>query len=165
MECNHGVVSFNHTIQGHLTINGTSIDFTNGLGYIEKDWGSSFPAAYVWQQSNHFDEPNTSLMASVAIIPNFGVKFNGFTIGFHHQGNLYRFATYTRAKLDHLKITDDTVEWRVSDRQYVLEMTSVRTRGGLLLGPERSDMHMRVDETLQSSIHVRLLHKKRFRNF
>ena len=98
-------------------------------------------------------------MASVAIIPNFGVKFNGFTIGFHHQGNLYRFATYTRAKLDHLKITDDTVEWRVSDRQYVLEMTSVRTRGGLLLGPERSDMHMRVDETLQSSIHVRLLHK------
>ncbi|MCK7537696.1 MAG: tocopherol cyclase family protein [Marinilabiliales bacterium] len=29
-------------------------DFSGGRGYIEKDWGHSFPSAYVWMQSNHF---------------------------------------------------------------------------------------------------------------
>ena len=56
MECIHGVMSLNHTIAGSLCINGQPINFTGGKGYIERDWGSSFPKQYVWLQSNHFEE-------------------------------------------------------------------------------------------------------------
>ncbi|HEX7556886.1 MAG TPA: tocopherol cyclase family protein, partial [Leptolinea sp.] len=55
MECYHGVLSFSHSLQGTLTLNGKVMDFSGGRGYIEKDWGQSFPAAWVWCQSNHFD--------------------------------------------------------------------------------------------------------------
>lgn len=54
MECIHNVISLDHTIEGILTINGDVIDFTKGKGYIEKDWGGSFPSRYIWLQSNHF---------------------------------------------------------------------------------------------------------------
>lgn len=156
MECYHGVVSLNHTLRGSLKLNGTSVDFTGGIGYMEKDWGSNFPSGYVWQQTNHFDQPGTSLTASIAVIPNLGLKFPGFIIGFWHNQQLYRFATYTGAKVRRLHVTDDTVHWIVRDRQFQLEMTSTRARGGLLMGPEKTAMHMRVDETLQAQVHVRL---------
>lgn len=69
MECYHGIVSMDHRIRGTLTIDGEPIDFTNGRGYIKKDWGRSFPAAYVWMQSNHFATLGISIKASVAKIP------------------------------------------------------------------------------------------------
>ena len=43
MECYHGILSMKHSLEGTLSWNGQLIDFTNGIGYLEKDWGSSFP--------------------------------------------------------------------------------------------------------------------------
>jgi len=39
----------------------------------------------------------------------------------------------------------------------VLEITADRPRGGLLHAPVRTEMHRRVEETLDASVHVRLL--------
>ena len=99
MECFHGIVSLNHSLEGKLIIENTEIDFTGGRGYIEKDWGRSFPRAYVWMQANHFDSHDrVSLMASVAHIPWLGSYFIGFIGGFWLEGRLFRFATYTGAR-------------------------------------------------------------------
>ena len=40
----------NHTVNGVLMINNEEIDINNGKGYIEKDWGTSFPKKYIWIQ-------------------------------------------------------------------------------------------------------------------
>ena len=69
MECYHGILSMDHEIEGELEIDNQKIDFTGGRGYIEKDWGHSFPSAYIWMQSNHFSEKGISFKASVAKIP------------------------------------------------------------------------------------------------
>jgi tocopherol cyclase len=45
MECYHGILSMNHDIEGGITYKGEEIDFTGGRGYMEKDWGRSFPSA------------------------------------------------------------------------------------------------------------------------
>lgn len=156
MECYHGVVSLDHVIRGALTLNGRTLDFTHGRGYIEKDWGQNFPSGYVWQQSNHFESVGTSLTASIALIPFLNRTFSGFIIGLWHNGTLYRFATYTGAITEKLDITDDHVYWTVRDRRYRLEMTSERVSGGLLKAPIRTEMHKRVDETINSSVQVRL---------
>jgi tocopherol cyclase len=89
MECYHGVVSFEHVITGILNINGQDVDFTGGRGYIEKDWGRSFPAYHLWLQSNHFEQTDCSIMASIARIPWLGGSFDGFIAGFMYHGKLY----------------------------------------------------------------------------
>ena len=156
MECYHGVLSFDHAIEGALTLNGLAHDFSGGRGYIEKDWGQAFPAAWVWFQTNHFPEPAVCLTASVAIIPWIGRAFPGFIIGLWRAGHLYRFATYTGARIEKLRVSDDQVLWAVRNRQHRLEMTATRAAGGLLLGPTREDMGKRVNETLSAAVDVRL---------
>jgi tocopherol cyclase len=156
MECYHGVVSLDHVIRGSLTINRQEICFDHGRGYIEKDWGQNFPAGYVWQQSNHFRTPGTSLTASIAMIPFINTVFPGFIIALWHHASLFRFATYTGAVTERLEITDDCVFWVVRDQKYRLEMVSQRASGGLLHAPIRTEMHKRVDETMRSAVQVKL---------
>ncbi|GAB4553298.1 MAG: tocopherol cyclase family protein [Anaerolineae bacterium] len=160
MECNHGVCSFDHVIHGVLTLDGVPISFESGRGYIEKDWGKSFPSAWVWMQTNHFEMPTVCLTASIATIPWVGRTFGGFIIGFWQAGKLYRFATYTGAKVEKLHVTDDFVTWIVRDRLHRLEMTASRAGGGLLHEPTRQEMHKRVEETLKASVEVCLTRLK-----
>jgi hypothetical protein len=159
MECYHGVLSFDHAIQGSLALDGGRLDFSGGRGYIEKDWGQSFPAAWVWFQSNHFAAPGVCITASVAIIPWLGSAFRGFIIGLWLDGALYRFATYTGARIAKLAVSDERVDWLVQDRRCTLELSAARAQGGLLRGPTRLDMGKRVAETLQAEVHVRLLRR------
>ena len=156
MECYHGVVSMDHQINGALNISGTTVDLTGGRGYIEKDWGKSFPSGWIWMQSNHFSTEGTSFSASIAMIPWIGSSFRGFIIGLLHKGKLYRFATYTRAKTELLKLSTDSVFWIVQDRIHKLEIDARRTISGYLKGPSHSDMARRVPESLQASISVKL---------
>lgn len=166
MECYHGVLSFDHAITGQLLVDGAPVDLHGGRGYIEKDWGEAFPQAWIWMQTNHFGAPGTSLMASVARIPWRGSAFRGYILGLWHGGRLYRFATYTGATLDTLRIGARQVELALTGpvgvdgkrRRLRLEITARRSdeRSDLLHAPARSAMLQRVLESLTSSIDVRL---------
>jgi tocopherol cyclase len=160
MECYHGVLSFDHKISGHLAVDGTALDFSGGRGYIEKDWGQSFPQAWIWMQSNHFGTPGTSVTASVAVIPWLRGAFVGFIAGLWHEGCLYRFATYTGARLERQETTAETVILHYVDRRpsgHRLEIVATRAHGGLLHSPERVAMLQRVMESLTATIRVRLV--------
>ena len=156
MECYHGVLTFDHSLQGKITLNGKEMDFSGGRGYIEKDWGKSFPAAWVWLQSNHFKNTRACITASVAIIPWLGNSFKGFIVGFWLDGKLYRFTTYRNSKIESLEISDDHVVWVLRNRTHRLRLNACRAQGGLLRGPTPQDMGKRVIETLSASVDVRL---------
>ncbi|MGD8968983.1 MAG: tocopherol cyclase family protein [Anaerolineae bacterium] len=156
MQTYHGVLSLDHPIRGTLTVDGKTINFRDGRGYIEKDWGRSFPDAWIWMQTNHFDQPGTSLTASVATIPWLGISFRGFIIGVWHEGALYRFATYTGAQIEKLTIGEDEVDAVIVDRGHRLEITARSAAGGVLRGPTGTDMAGRVPESLRATVMVRL---------
>jgi len=159
MECKHGVLSFSHLLNGSLTINGREIDFTGGRGYIEKDWGEAFPTSYIWMQTNHFASVGTSLTASIATIPGYGPirrPFTGYVVGFLHAGTLYRFATYTGAKVDRLTITDTTLDWVLYQRDQELKIHAQTTSGTALKAPARDGMQRRVEESMTAVIEVEL---------
>jgi tocopherol cyclase len=159
-------LSFDHEIVGQLTVDGVAFDFNGGRGYIEKDWGQAFPKAWIWMQSNHFERPGTCLTASVAVIPWLGGAFPGFIVGLWHDGQLYRFATYTGAALERLDLEDTHVTWHLAGRTgpagsrntpHRLEIVAWRAEGGLLHSPERVAMQQRVLESLTARLDVRLL--------
>lgn len=177
MQCYHGVVSLNHTIKGSLNIHGKNIDFTDGRGYIEKDWGVSFPKGYIWMQTNHFinklssDTDNQSsalkhnleysLIVSVANIPWLGSSFIGYIVGFWFQNKLYRFATYTGAKMIAL-MEGNIIRLAFKDAVYRLEIeAAMDSRTGTLIAPIQGEMVGKVNESLQSIIHVRFFEKNK----
>jgi hypothetical protein len=156
MECYHGVLSFGHELDGAVRFGDETVRFHGGRGYVEKDWGEAFPSAYVWLQTNHFDAPDTSLSASIAMIPWRGRTFRGFIVGFRHAGALHRLATWTGARVEHLAVDDEHVDWVLADRRLRLAIRARRVEGGLLHAPVRTEMHRRVNETLSSVAFVRL---------
>jgi hypothetical protein len=161
MECYHGVLGFDHQVEGEWQVDGTRVDWTGGRGYIEKDWGRSFPRAWVWMQTNHFAEPGTCLTLSVAIIPWLGTTFRGFIIGLRHGGRLYSFATYTGARIERLEIGDRTVDLAVRGSGHRLEVHALRSETGVLRGPSGTDMGVRVPESMLGRIRVRLVRQRR----
>jgi tocopherol cyclase len=156
MECYHGIVSLDHAVFGQLEIKDEIIDFDNGRGYIEKDWGRSFPSAYVWMQSNHFTTPGISLKVSVAKIPWVGKSFTGFIAGLWIRDHLLRFTTYNRSSLRKLSIDSRKIELMLTNNNYCLEIMVLRDSATSLASPIRGFMDGRIEESMSSIMEVTL---------
>lgn len=161
MECYHGLVSMDHTLSGSLNWYGRTVDLNGGRGYIEKDWGRSFPGAWVWVQSNHFELPGVSLSASVAKIPWLRHYFRGFIMGLLYDGTIHRFATYTGAKLRRFIVSERNVEMVVesgsSSKKKTLSILIERGRTVALYSPHGgSDMQPKTMESLDAAVNVQL---------
>lgn len=100
MECAHGVISMGHPLEGGLTLNGKTLDFSGGTGYVETDRGRSFPSAYLWTQCVWREPRFASLMLSIAAIPMAGVRFTGCICAVCYGGWEYRLATYRGARVE-----------------------------------------------------------------
>lgn len=160
MECYHGIVSMDHSISGSLHIGENEIDFTNGRGYMEKDWGHSFPSAYFWMQSNHFSEPGISLKCSVAKIPWVRSSFVGFIAGVWLRDRLIRFTTYNRTVLKKSFADERIVEIVLENKNYLLEILALRDTSTELASPIRGFMEGRIEESMTTILEVKLTDKK-----
>ncbi|MDY0235632.1 MAG: tocopherol cyclase family protein [Gudongella sp.] len=160
MECYHGVVNIHHKISGGLCINNSDVDFTDGYGYIEKDWGRSFPKWWVWIQCNHFSEEGNSLMFSIAEIPWLKNYFTGFISFLKIKNKIYRFATYTGAKIKQLDYKDGNIEIVVQDKEYTLSIKGKYNESGILKAPKNGLMERLISESISSNIWVVLKDKK-----
>ena len=150
MECIHSVISLSHGIEGALDIGGKRVDFTGGKGYIEKDWGSSFPKRYVWLQSNHFSG-DTALFFSWADIPMLGMRFQGYIAHLFYEGKQYRYATYTRGRCE-LKTTGRAVEITLTNHFSELRIEALQAAGAELRAPHKGRMSHTIKEGLYGSL-------------
>ncbi len=160
MECYHGILSMDHEIQGVLQINNEPIDFTGGRGYIEKDWGHSFPSAYIWLQSNHFSKKGISVKASVAKIPWLTSSFVGFIAGVYFENRLIEFTTYNGTKLIRSFASDNIVELVMENRKHRLEISVQRSDSTELASPILGFMDGRIAESMTSSVKVKLTNRR-----
>ncbi len=156
MQCYHAVLSFNHKINGSLELDNRKIDLNQGRGYLEKDWGRGFPNAYIWLQCNHFKDPGTSFMLSIAHIPWINRAFRGLLAGLVLNGRFYRFTTYTGAKVKSLVISKEHISIILQDRRYRLQISAIKSDNGTLYGPHGTKFGHCYDETLTSTLSLTL---------
>lgn len=159
MECYHGVVNIDQKIKGQLKINDRKIDFDQGYGYIEKDWGRSFPKWWIWLQSNNFKEKNISLMFSVARIPWIGRYFTGFLSFLKIKDKMYLFSTYTGAKIKKLDYNQGNINIVIRDRKYILTISGKYNKSGVLKAPKNGLMERKISESISSEVKVVLKEK------
>lgn len=160
MECYHGILSMDHTIEGKLNINNETIDFTDGRGYMEKDWGRSFPSGYIWMQTNHFENSGISVKASVAKIPWMGSSFVGFIAGVWLQDRLIQFTTYNFSQLRKSFADQNKVELVMENSHHRLEIFAHREASTTLASPILGFMDGRIEESMTAKIEVKLWDKK-----
>lgn len=162
MECYHDIISMNHKLKGVLTVNNNVFDFNSGKGYIEKDWGTSFPKEYIWLQSNHFGDTEASIMFSLAHIPFLGSSFQGFICNLTLNGHEHRFATYNYSKVVEVDYSGDLLWFVIEKGRYklIIKATICRCSGGLK-APINGAMDNIIKEGLTGSVEIRLLKSSR----
>jgi hypothetical protein len=161
MECYHGIVNIHHEINGIIEINSSPISYSGGYGYIEKDWGRSFPKSWIWLQSNHFPQNDVSVMFSIAKIPWFHSYFIGHISFLRIKDTLYRFATYTGASIKHIAYHDGLLTIILEDKTHTLHIDAIQTKGEILKAPQKGMMDRAITESVTSTVKVHLYDKKK----
>jgi tocopherol cyclase len=159
MQCYHGVVSLNHNLNGTINKSGGTYNFEGGTGYIEKDWGKSMPSSWIWIQTNNFSSENSSFMLSVANIPWLGSSFNGFLGFLLLEGEVHRFATYTKAKLDIESTNSDTLKITISAKDFTYQIEAFRSHSGELIAPVKGSMERRISESVDAYLRLTVIDK------
>lgn len=157
MECYSQVCALNMKLEGNLEINGKNIDFTNGKGYIEKNWGKSFPHGWIWVQCNNFKNANGALSCSIGHIPFPLGSFRGFLVGFDVSGVFYSFTTINRSTISITeKESDVLIVLHNKNHKLTIKTKSSKSNFMLCNGPKDGGMIPLVEETLTGEVAVEL---------
>ncbi|MCI8273008.1 MAG: hypothetical protein HFJ55_02865 [Clostridia bacterium] len=156
MECNHSILSMKNRINGSININNNIINFNNDTGYIEKDWGCSFPKSYIWCQGNNFQKSNASFMLSIADIPFKLINFRGVICVIIINNQEFKFATYNNAKIIKYDITNNFLNITLKKGPYTLDLQSKYDAGMKLFAPVEGKMEKDIFESITSLINVTL---------
>lgn len=160
MECNHAIISMQNVINGCININNENIYFKDNKGYIEKDWGCSFPKSYIWCQGNQFPKTNASFMFSVADIPFRLFTFKGFICILLIDNKEFKFTTYNNAKLVECNIKEDSFNITFKKGIYSLNIKSKCNKGLKLAAPVKGRMTKDIFESIYASVTVTLKKKE-----
>jgi hypothetical protein len=160
MECKHGIVSVNHNLEGKIKTNGESVDFSGGKGYIEKDWGTSFPEAWIWIQANNFKNRNSSFTFSVAKIPWRGKFFIGFIAFLYFNNRFNIFSTYNNSAIDYINQSVNSIDLSLKNNEMTLKIIAVKSTFGELMAPVSGDMSRRIKESIDSEVTLSLYNRK-----
>ncbi len=162
LECYHGIVSASHEIQGKLDIcvpgqgsNGTRVlhNMDQGRGYIEKDWGSSFPRDYIWLQANSFPQTGLSVFCSIASIPFKGMEFPGLIAFVHIPGQGFQtFATWNGAKVRKLEHGSASVDLELNKGAWTLKIQAKHQEASPLFAPRAGAMNRIIKESVDAQL-------------
>ncbi len=156
MECKHSIISVNHDVNGSITVNEDPIDFSNGKGYIEKDWGTSFPEAWIWIQTNNFSDHDTCFSFSVAKIPWIRKFFVGFIAFLYFKKQFFLFSTYNNSVITEISHNAESVNATLKNKNSTLKVSALKKSFGELRAPVSGDMSRRIKESIDSEVEVSL---------
>lgn len=161
LECRHEVICVKSKVCGGLALNGEDIDLSGGSGYIEKDWGVSFPEKYLWTQSSGFLNHDASFMLAAAIVPLMGKKINGLIAYLYENNRFHTFTTYGCARVHSMKYCGDALEIVVRSPRQELTVSILRGADSPLKAPLAGDMKRVITESCNDTIKVELRDKNR----
>ncbi len=153
MQCNHGILSLRHDVDGFVSCDKRHMEFTGANGYIEKDWGVAFPKSWIWMQC---EDKQSAFMCSIAHIKYGIIKFTGLICVLFAQGKQYRFATYNGGKVRKLSVKDGEIEAEMTRRDLTLKVTALNTDFGSLKAPTKTGMNRVVSESLRAKYQISL---------
>ena len=154
MECNHGVLSMKCNVNGMIYINDREYIFDDGSGYIEKDYGCSFPKSYIWCQGNSFSKRDASFMISIAYIPFMLFNFSGLICSLIVDGCEYRFATYNNSKIVKYDVRDNYLNIILRKGNYYLDISCAFGDGLKLVAPVKGEMNKDIFESITEVVSV-----------
>ncbi len=141
--------------RGKVIDNKNKYDF-NGISYMEKNWGDTFPKKWLWIQANHFEKND----AQFVLVYTTFLRFPIFLCLLKVNGVEYRFATYNGAHLKCLKISSKEILLKAIKDDYKLYIKLNYNEDHPIKGPiKNGQMIKTLNESINSSLFLSLYDK------
>lgn len=151
-ECNHSITSMHHRVNGNLKVGESTWVFKEAHGYIEKDWGTSFPKEYVWAHANGWEE--SSFVFSHATVPVLGKFAKGFFLVLQHEGKEYRFSSIEGSRMLKFEVTPDAFKAKIKKGKYIVTIEAKQNNPVALASPIKGEMRAHIKESLDGTIEI-----------
>lgn len=160
LDCNHGILSLRNQVRGQISFNQQDFIFSQAQGYIEKDWGKSFPKAHIWLQSNVFSEPEVSLSVAIAKMSVLNREIIGYAAVLQHARTNTVFSNYQFSQFN-FQSGAEVYRLKFTGARYRLDLDfELRDPVGLI-SPLAEGMKGEVKESINSEMELKLTDRLR----
>jgi hypothetical protein len=156
LPCYHAVLNTGHLVSGEIKQKNERFIIKNELGYLEKNWGTSFPETYYWLHAVDPNDPQVSILFSRAEIDWIGKKF------IRHLGHL-RFdekqvdiRSLKNVTVSILSSCKDKHEIRISSKTLQIEISITHNHKVRFKGPFNGKLSRDIIHFTDSIIQIRL---------
>lgn len=154
-DCYHDIINIQHDIIGHLKVSGDYVDFTSGIGYIEKNWGRSMPKSWLWFQCNHFVPDDVSVSVRIASLHHLAGSFTGFIVMFRYRDRIFMFSSYSGARFSKLYCSGNKIRLAFKDCRFRLDMLIAYSSGATVKAPINGKMCRNITERSNCMVKLR----------
>lgn len=156
LPCYHAVLNTGHLVSGEIKQKNERFIIKNELGYLEKNWGTSFPETYYWLHAVDPNDPQVSILFSRAEIDWIGKKF------IRHVGHL-RFdekqvdiRSLKNVTVSILSSCKDKHEIRIASKTLQMEISITHNNNVRFKGPFNGKLSRDIIHFPDSIIQIRL---------
>ncbi len=156
LPCGHKIWAMEQELSGELEINGNIFSFDGGKGYMEADYGKTFPKTYFWSHCNWFGEKSLRITCAGVELPFAGNRgmLMGCFVCIDQDGYKVKLATYRGARVE--EISPNT--FRIRQGKYVFEGWKMEGKPVKLQAPLGSAMSESTEEYLECTVRYKLSH-------
>lgn len=136
LPCYHAILNKSHTISGEIRAGDTSFVMGKDMGYLEKNWGTSFPDNYIWLHAVDPTNTEVNLLFSQAEIKWMGGTFLRHLGYLNFENECIDFRQFKNSEVSSTFVGSEKQLIRFSSKLIELEISIVLGGQVLFKGPE-----------------------------
>jgi hypothetical protein len=160
VECKHDIITVEAEVTGSVEFQNRTILFDKSRGYIEKNWGYSFPKKYLWLHANQFKNDQLSLQFAMAK-PKWLIFRPQVYIGYLMNGRFIHFGSH-RLSLANVKTEGEQTSIKINKFRHSIKIRVTNRTPINLISPKEGKLQNEISEYLNSTIELTVLKKKLF---
>ena len=120
VECKHDIISPFLKVNGEAKLKSKTLHFQDNSGYIDKNWGISFPKNYFWGHISSFENPTISVQFAKAR-PKWLFWKIPVHIGFLRiNGEMHLFKSWKRGQMTMINVGQEEIH--LKNNKYKIEL-------------------------------------------
>jgi hypothetical protein len=159
VECKHDIVAPHFNASGSIKIEQQALYFNSDAGYIDRNWGKSFPKKYCWGHLSGFSDDSISIQFAKGSPRWFFLKIP-VHIGFLYiNGEITTFKSWRGAQIK-IKNTDDFLV-RLKNVKYEVQLRFTKDKKLQLKAPDEGNIEEDILEYAGNPTHVMIFKRNK----
>lgn len=165
LPCYHSVLNTGHQVTGEIQQKEAGYVLNNDMGYLEKNWGTSFPESYIWLHAVDPHDSKVSMLFSLAEIKWIGKKFIKHVGHFHYDNKQIDLRSLMSFATSNPSSSKDKYQIRMISKTIQLDILIVFGNKVLLKGPQEGVLSSDIIHYIDADIQIQFSENNKTRMF